>query len=476
VAARPQLLACIAAALLAVMPASALAAERDAPWRPFAADSIWNLQLRSDVPLNPKGERYVQELARLVRTRGGWLNDKHCSMPMYWASGRTRTTAVDLDGSAYRDPRLLYAWRAVPIPDRARPAECSDSNMAVALRRRDGRISVWEFWRITKSTSGGRTKWRARWGGYTDDVRYDRGIASSSAWHGRGPTGGRYRSDAQWNVTASSVSMIAGVITRQDLAAGHIDHALSMAVTDTARGAWFFPAQRTDGSLRTPSAIPAGAHFRLDPSVDVDSLQLTPLVRMIAKAAQRYGIVVRDRTYGPNVFYTDGRPGEPSRADALLDGKAPNVALKAFPWEKLQLVDAPLCVRKWGRCEVEPKVRIHEAAQAASRGTAMRLDTSNSSLNQPRRSVEWDLDGDGSYETSTGRRIGVRLPSGRPLPERVRVRITTADGSVVTGSRRLTVTAQPNPQAGGGLFGFLERSVQVLADILRRASDPDGRR
>jgi hypothetical protein len=468
VAIRPHLLACLAAAVLAFVPAAASAAERE-PWRPFAADSIWNLRLRPDVPLNPHGDRYVKELQRLVTTRGAWLNDKHCSMPMYWASARTRRTSVGLDGAAYRDPRLLYAWRSVPIPEDARPAECSDSNMAVALRRPDGRVSVWEFWRVSKSSQG---RWRARWGGYTDDVRHDRGIASSISWRGSGKAGGWYRSDAQWNVTASSVSMIAGVITRQDMAAGRIDHALSMAVTDTARGSWFFPAQRTDGSLTSPSAIPAGAHFRLDPSVDVDQLHLTPMVRMIAKAAQRYGIVVRDRTYGPNVFYTDGRPGEHTRADTLLEGKSPNQALKAFPWDKLQLVDAPLCVRKWGRCQVKPKVRIREDAEAAATGSGIRLDTSNSALNQPRRSVQWDLDGDGTYETSTGRKVGVRLPVGRPLPARIRVRITTADGQVVTGVKRLSTVAEPGAgvPAGGGLLGFLERSMRVLTDILRQAS------
>ncbi len=461
----------IVTALAVAAPAGAAGSEE--PWRPFAPDSLWNLRLRDDVPLNPKSATYVSELQRLVNKNGAWVNDHHCGMPLYWAGRKTSRGPVKLDDAAYEDPRLLYAWRSVPVPKTAKPAECSDANMAVGLRRRDGRISVWEFWRARKTVSNGRVAWHAKWGGYTDDVRHDRGIASKHAWQAKGKVGWQYRSDPQWNVTASSVSMIAGVITREDVAAGRADHALSMAVTDMARGKWFFPAQRTDGSLRNPEAIPAGSRFRLDPALDLSKLDLSPAVRMIAEAVQRYGVVVRDRTYGPNVFYTDGRPGKPVLTRDDFGGKSPNEALKKFPWDKMQLIDAPLCVRTYGRCEVKPKLRISTDASIADTRGGIRLDTSNSALNQPRKSVKWDLDGDGEYETRAGRKVKITLPRGGKRPKIVRVKITTLDGETYTAVKRLR--GRPTGKgavAGASLFVDLRDSLAKLMASLQSALAP----
>ena len=58
----------------------------------------------------------------------------------------------------------------------------------------------------------------------------------------------------------------------------------------------FEPAQRSDGSNRSDDAIPAGTRLRLDPSVDVADLGLSPVAAMIARAAQTYGFIVTDKS------------------------------------------------------------------------------------------------------------------------------------------------------------------------------------
>ncbi|MEB0161112.1 hypothetical protein, partial [Pseudomonas sp. AH2 (2023)] len=70
-----------------------------------------------------------------------------------------------------------------------------------------------------------------------------------------------------------------------------------------------YPAQRSDGSLRpgTPNAIAEGQRFRLDPSLDVDSLKLTPLGKMVAKAAQKYGFIVVDKGGAVGVGVESGK-------------------------------------------------------------------------------------------------------------------------------------------------------------------------
>jgi hypothetical protein len=104
--------------------------------------------------------------------------------------------------------------------------------------------------------------------------------------------------------------------------------------------AW--PAQRTDGASDDPNAIPEGARFRLDPRLDISSLHLPPLTRMIAEAAQRYGIIVRDQTgqavgffaentaqFGTNPY--DGPGG-------LFGGTPSNILMRSFPWQHLQVL------------------------------------------------------------------------------------------------------------------------------------------
>jgi hypothetical protein len=60
--------------------------------------------------------------------------------------------------------------------------------------------------------------------------------------------------------------MLAGVVTLEEIARRRIDHALAMATTDAAKGRFMWPAQRTDGGLTDPAALPEGARLRLDPT------------------------------------------------------------------------------------------------------------------------------------------------------------------------------------------------------------------
>jgi hypothetical protein len=259
-------------------------------------------------------------------------------------------------------------------------------------------------------------------------VGHDRGFGSGLQWSD--PKAAAYLARASsnsWNVTASSASMIGGVITGRDVAQGRIDHALAFAMSNTARGRWMFPAQRSDGGDTTPFATPEGAQFRLDPRVDVRRIPGPPLVRMIARAAQRYGIVVRDRTFDRNVFYTDLRPGQADTFARYLGGQSPDRALRAIPWERMQLVDRPTCFDYKG-CSVPSRVRIAVDPRTPVAGRALTLDTSNSALSFPRRTVRWDLDGDGRFERAAGAAVKLRLHGLPAGTHEVGVEITTTDG------------------------------------------------
>lgn len=65
---------------------------------------------------------------------------------------------------------------------------------------------------------------------------------------------------------------------------------------------------------------------------------MMPIVRMIAEAAQKYGIIVRDQS--PQVtFYGEDTNDEgltSSPWGPIFQGQYPNNFLKQFPWSDLQ--------------------------------------------------------------------------------------------------------------------------------------------
>lgn len=104
---------------------------------------------------------------------------------------------------------------------------------------------------------------------------------------------------------------------------------------------------------------------------------------MMAEAAQKYGMLVRDTTGSANVFAVEQpHAGEANPVSALLGGKYPSQALAAFPWQALQVLDAPSCTG--GGCEIASRAVVDVDSMSPTVGREVSLDTSRSSLDQPR--------------------------------------------------------------------------------------------
>lgn len=112
---------------------------------------------------------------------------------------------------------------------------------------------------------------------------------------------------------------------------------------------WSYPAQRSDGFVRNvnqwPYIDPAvtlreGQRVRLDPTLNLASLNLSPLGRMIATALQKYGAIDGDKTGAVEFEGESLRPylqrGLPNPWDAIL-AASPNI-YQNFPWSSLQAV------------------------------------------------------------------------------------------------------------------------------------------
>ena len=150
---------------------------------------------------------------------------------------------------------------------------------------------------------------------------------------------------AEWGASACSLSIAGGLITLEDLQSGHINHALAMAIPNPRAVVYASPAQRTDGWSLEPASLPEGAHLRLDPNLDLAALHLPKLTLMMAEAAQRYGIVVRDTARDVTFYGQDPTPTgtEPYiGAHGYYEGKTPQQLLASFPWSHLQLLKMEL--------------------------------------------------------------------------------------------------------------------------------------
>jgi hypothetical protein len=196
---------------------------------------------------------------------------------------------------------------AAPHPD-------GDNHLVVWQPSTD---TMWEFWRFARTSSGPQALHGAR----IDRVSLSEGSIPSP-----------------YGATASGIALAAGLVTAKDIAAGSIDHALAVGIPEIRAGGFTAPATRTDGYVTRSSAPLMGSHFRLDPSVDVDALGLPHLTRLVAVAAQRYGIIVRDRAGGVSFYGEDPVVTAVDPFTPALRGGEMGEVMRTFPWQHIQLV------------------------------------------------------------------------------------------------------------------------------------------
>ena len=235
------------------------------------------------------------------------------------------TKRVDVRYSCSPDGRIppsLYDgpgyFREVPVPDDAEAAAGDDGQMTIYDPTSD---ELWEFWQMRRDPDGG---WSACWGGRIDDVSTSQGIF---------PLG--------FGASASGLAVTPGMVSLADVRRGRIDHALSISLPEVRSGAFSWPANRTDGTSSSPLAPVEGQRFRLNPALDLDRYNLTPLGRMIAEAAQTYGFVVTDRGGSVAVAAESGALERQATGsdpwDSLIGGHAWDV-MHEFPWNEVQFL------------------------------------------------------------------------------------------------------------------------------------------
>jgi hypothetical protein len=127
-------------------------------------------------------------------------------------------------------------------------------------------------------------------------------------WNGGDPQGG---SGAEWDLSsnelrpktwtsadAAGLPIFAGLIRRDEITAGVIDHAIRVTAEETDQK-FVWPARHQAGAGRDPSLPPMGARFRLKRRFPMAGYN--PETRIVLRAMKRYGLMVADN--GSNWFF-----------------------------------------------------------------------------------------------------------------------------------------------------------------------------
>jgi hypothetical protein len=293
---------------------------------PFSSTSVWRQSVAA-ASVAPNSGTLVGSLTNTVTSLYNGVaafNVDTYNTTYYTVGPSTPKSDVKFDNcqSKSAEPDGLAAQFAqVPIPSNAAPAAGTDAEMTIYSPSTD---QLWEFWVMSHRADG----WYACYGGRMDHVSSGPGYFSGG-----------------FGATATGLPVAGGMVSIADVKAGAINHAMSLEVVNPAPWDNFsYPAQRSDGGDNSLSAIPEGTRFRLDPSINVNSLNLTPLAKMIAKAAQTFGFIVTDSSGAVAVQAQSAAGAASDPWPSAMAGVPSYQILANFPWSQLQALP-----KNWGQ-------------------------------------------------------------------------------------------------------------------------------
>jgi hypothetical protein len=213
----------------------------------------------------------------------------------------------------------FFGTGSVRIPAGAQPNTGTDHHLVV-LQPDDKELDLWVGLHIGNSWSAG-TRW----------------VESAS-----GPAANCLSATRCGGANAAYFALGAGLVRPEEIAQGHIDHALAITTPITRRGYVACPAGHGDGRHDDPNALPIGAHVQLDPSLNVAALPLPRWQKVIAVALQRYGAYVVD-TGGAVAFYAQSNLGRGFDAWDKAGVPADSPSVSDLPWSSMRVLAMTRC-------------------------------------------------------------------------------------------------------------------------------------
>ncbi|WP_412741542.1 hypothetical protein [Krasilnikovia sp. MM14-A1004] len=253
---------------------------------PVPAGSYWRADV-SRLPRHPRSATYVASIgtrAALTADFGsGQWDGGPIGIPVTVARAGTARVPVRFEYADESDPGPY------PIPRNAKieggPAATGDRHIIVYD---PAACRAYELYDAHPAGNG----WRAG-SGAVYDLRSQ-----------------RLRPDGWTSADAAGLPVLAGLVRYEEVAAGHVDHAVRITVP-RSQAAHLWPA-RHDAGRKDAALPPMGLRLRLRAGVDPN--RFPPQARPIVRALQRYGAIVADNG---SAWYISGAPDERWNNDQL---------------------------------------------------------------------------------------------------------------------------------------------------------------
>ena len=248
------------------------------PYRAFSADSWWNTKLPTNPPQHPAEDEVLNYLSTAPESGGGCLTlagagESPWGHPIYWAE--PGDPVYDVDGQEVPVPELAE----LRIPPSAQAAANNDGTMSIFDRHKNYVVAL-----TNADYDPEENEWSAA--GATVTYLDSNGLNASLE-----------ESDDPRNVGSHRGNNGATMAVRWDMVkAGEISHVLKIAAGPETADRAVFPMVGSDGDYHgSDPEVPAqGTRLRIKPSVDLDSLDLSPEALVIAQALQDYGVYIGD--------------------------------------------------------------------------------------------------------------------------------------------------------------------------------------
>ncbi|MCO5120098.1 MAG: hypothetical protein M9951_10760 [Burkholderiaceae bacterium] len=269
--------------------------------RPFAADSPWNQPIPSNATYRSSDPRTTS----LRSSSPFGVNTSNWTIWVWHAKATDPTVTINVSVRHLTSSGNANAGDVtIRMPVDAHPDPANDSHMVVIDP--DGKHAH-EFWYVKKGGSSYTAVSYAK-------VPLDGSGVNISGYAAHNPDYFTYG----WGATrAYGGSQLGGLIRKGEATQGPIEHAIAVAIPARylgGRAVW--PATSDDQSSDYAGVIPMGTRFAIPPDINLDSLGLSPAHLRLAKALQKYGLIVVDKSGSP-CMYAEG-------LEAQADGHALN--------------------------------------------------------------------------------------------------------------------------------------------------------
>ena len=284
--------------------------------RLYSATSFWNQPIASGPAIDPNSAAMVAKALVPYASSGNLANSDAWGKPLAYANSVSRLYPV---GCTLYDCNTAVSFR---IPRYATPTTGSDHHLVVIDSSTMNEIDMW------------LTAYSAALDSWSAGSRY---VTSANGW-GAMCAVGQHCSGSD----AAGFALMGGGVRPEEIAQGHIDHALFMTTPYTRSGYFACPATHTDGVFNDIAALPEGARIQLDPSFNVEAQAWPRWEKTIAHALQTYGAYIGD-TGGSLAVFAEANINRGYDAWSVAGVSAGSGYLNNLPWSQFRVLQMQQC-------------------------------------------------------------------------------------------------------------------------------------